>query len=63
MQYRDYVKSEKLFESAGEHFNKIGHSLSDMKCLVIENVISKDPFVRKEHERQYIQKFQTEAFA
>ena len=58
-EHRDYIKSEKISEPSGEHFNKKGHSVSDMKGMVIESVKSKDPFVRKVREKQYIRKFET----
>ena len=58
-EHRDYIKSENILYPAGLHFNKKGHSVADLKGMVIEKVISKDPFVRKERERQYIKKFQT----
>ena len=54
-----YIKSENISQPAGAHFNKKAHSVSDIKGMVIEAVVSKDPFIRKERERQYIQKFKT----
>ena len=58
-EHRDYIKSENISQPAGAHFNKKAHSVSDIKGMVIEAVVSKDPFIRKERERQYIQKFKT----
>ena len=54
-----YVKSDKLTEPSGEHFNQPGHSIHDMECIVLEAVRNKDPYVLKSREHYYIQKFDT----
>ena len=41
----DYAKREVVTEPAGEHFNKRGHSVADLKGQVLEKVKSKDLFI------------------
>ena len=38
-EHQYYIKSDKLSERSGEHFNLPGHSLSDMKGLILEEVL------------------------
>ena len=52
-----YVKSDKLTEPSGEHFNLPGHSIHDMECLVLEEVRNLDPYVLKARESLLIQNF------
>ena len=54
-----YIKSEKVSEPSGGHFNLPGHSLSDMKGLILEKVRSSDPFVLRAREALLIEKFET----
>ena len=58
-EHRDYVKSEKISEPSGEHFNLIGHDVSHLKGMAIEKVYSTDPFVLEAREKMYIKKFDT----
>ena len=58
-EHRDYIKSENINEPSGLHFNKPGHSISDMKGLVIEKVKSNDPFILDQREHLYIKLFDT----
>ena len=58
-EHRDYIKSDNLDEASGLHFNKPGHSVSDMKEIVIEKVKSKDPFVLDQREHLFIKRFDT----
>ena len=52
-----YIKNKKLELPTGEHFNKNGHSLSDLKAIILEKVTSSDQLYRKERERYLIRKF------
>ena len=52
-----YVKSDKLTEPSGEHFNMPGHSIHDMEGIVLEAVRSNDPYVLRAREALLIQKF------
>ena len=55
-EHRDYIKRN----ASGEHFSKPGHSVSDLKGLVLEKVNNKrDPYILKSREHFYIQKFNT----
>ena len=54
--HRGYVNN-KAEKATGQHYNLPGHSISDMSFQIIEKVISKDNFYRKEREKMYIQKF------
>ena len=52
--HRDYVKSDDISKPSGEHFSQKGHSIADLKAMVIEEVTSKDPFVLKVREKMYL---------
>jgi len=54
-----YVKNKNESQATGLHFNKPGHSVSDMKFTVIEGVKKNDKLYRKEREKQLINKFNT----
>ena len=58
-EHQYYVKSENVFQPSGEHFNKPGHSMHDLRGLVLEKVRNQDPFVLKAREALLIQKFNT----
>ena len=57
-EHRGYV-SNNDDTATGEHFNKPGHSLSDMTLTVLEKVRSSDDMYRKEREKYFIRKFNT----
>ena len=42
-----------------QHFNKPGHSKTNMKCITVEKVRSSDPKVLDERERFWMRKLQT----
>ena len=58
-EHQYYVKSDKISEPSGEHFSLPGHSLSDMKGMVLEEVRNSDPFVLRAREALLIEKFNT----
>ena len=58
-EHKQYVRSERLEEPSGHHFNTPGHTLSHLAGLVLEHVRNPDPFVLKAREFLYIQKFDT----
>ena len=43
----------------GEHFNKPGHQIADMKITILEKLKSSDAQLRKTRETFYIQRFNT----
>ena len=54
-----FFNSEKTDKSTGEHFNRPGHSLSNMTVTILEKIYSNDIFYRKERETYHIRKFNT----
>ena len=54
---RDYINRKYMRYATGEHFNKPGHNLSNMKATVLEKVTSHDPLYRKEREKYLIGKY------
>ena len=58
-EHQYYIKSEIIFEPSGEHFSLPGHSIHDLKGLVLEKVQNPDPFVLRAREALLIQKFKT----
>ena len=52
-----YVRNNHTDQATGAHFNQPGHSLADMKILILEQVKSNDPAYRKEREHHFINKF------
>ena len=54
-----YVRTRKLDKTTGAHFNKPGHSTSNMKFTVLEKVKSLDPLYGREREKLLIRKFNT----
>ena len=45
------IKSIIPTTATGEHFNEIGHSLSNMTITIVETIKSEDPNYRKEREK------------
>ena len=58
-EHKGYVENNKLNEATGEHFNKKGHSSSDMMITILEKVKSNDEIYRKEREKYHIRIFNT----
>ena len=46
-------------QTTGDHFNKPGHSISNMKITLLEKVKSTDPIYRKERAKYHIRKLNT----
>ena len=57
-----YIRTKKLSEPAGLHFNKPNHSISDFKHCILEEVRSKDQFILRSRESHYIAKFDSFRF-
>ena len=57
--HRGYVNNNVTSQATGAHFNRPGHSLANMKILILEQVKKRDPLYRKEREKYFIQKFDT----
>ena len=58
-EHKNYVANNQILKATGAHFNLPGHSISEMRVVIIEKVHSLDPLVRKEREELYIRKFNT----
>ena len=58
-EHRGYIVNHMVDKPTGAHFTSPGHSLSDMKVIILEQVKIKDPLYRKERERYFINKFNT----
>ena len=52
-----YVKSDKISEPSGEHFNLPGHKLSDIEGMVLEKVRNRNPYILRAREELLIKKF------
>ena len=58
-EHRGYVVNNLTHKPTGAHFNLPGHSLSDLKIIIIEQVKIQDSQYRKEREKYFINKFNT----
>ena len=58
-QHRGYVRNKEVDKSSGEHFNKPGHQMADMRIVILEKLKSSDAILRKTRESYYIQRFNT----
>ena len=54
-----YVRNSHSDKTTGANFNQPGHSLADMKILILEQVNSNDPAHRKEREHHFINIFKS----
>ena len=58
--HKTYVSTKDLQQVCGAHFNKPGHSKSDMNPAILEQVYPKnDPFVLDLREKYWINKYQS----
>ena len=58
-EHKGYVRTKKVNQSTGAHFNLPGHSVDDMKIMAIEKIFSRGPQYRKEMEKEFIANFNT----
>ena len=58
-EHKGYINNTHLNQPTGFHFNKQGHTLSDMKIIILEKVKKRDNFYRKEREKYLIRKCNT----
>ena len=54
-----YINTNRTDQPAGRHFNMRGHTISDMRVVVLGRVLKQDPAYRKERESHLIRKFNT----
>ena len=58
-EHAQYVRSVIPSKATGEHFNRPGHSLSNMKFIILEQAKKSEDLYRKERETFFINKFRT----
>ena len=58
-EHKTYVRRNKLNEPTGEHFNRPGHSLENLKITILEKMKNENKCYRKERESYLIRKFNT----
>ena len=58
-EHRGYVLNQHTVKATGAHFNTAGHSLSDLKIIIIEQVKKKNTEYRKQREKYFIRKLKT----
>ena len=58
-EHRGYVVNYITTTATGAHFTSPGHSLSDMKIIILEQVKIRSETYRKEREKYFINKFNT----
>ena len=58
-EHRGYVVNQATNTATGAHFNLPGHSLSDLKIIILEQVKIRSVLYKKEREKYFINKFNT----
>ena len=58
-EHRGYVNNKIISQATGAHFTSPGHTLSDLKIIILELVKYRDTSYRKEREEYFIKKFNT----
>ena len=58
-EHKGYVNNKITSQATGAHFNSPGHTLSDLKIMILELVKYRDTAYRKEREEYFIKKFNT----
>ena len=61
-EHRSAVKRKQLSQEVANHFNQPGHSVQNLRAVVLEKVRNKDPFVLKAREHLYIGPRRFDAF-
>ena len=56
-EHKQYIRSQDTKKPSGHHFNQAGHDISHLKGLVLEKVMSHDPFVLRAREFVFTDKF------
>ena len=58
-EHRGTTNNKKLDKSVGDHFNLVGHRLSDLSFSVLEKVFKSCPEYLQKREEHWIQRFRT----
>ena len=56
-EHKTYIRTNKLNQPTGEHFNRPGHSLANLKITILEQMKTDSTLYRKERESYLIRKF------
>ena len=56
-EHKTYIRTNKLNQPTGEHFNRPGHSLANLKITILEKMKTDSTLYRKERESYLIRKF------
>ena len=59
LEHKGYVNNHIVSKATGLHFNQKGHTISDMEVTVVEKIFNVDPQFRKQREKMFINKFNT----
>jgi hypothetical protein len=57
--HRGYINKGQAHTATGANYNQPGHSLSDLSVTVLEISRKEDDLYRKEHEKYFINLFNT----
>ena len=57
--HRGYVNNQHIDKATGAHFNQPGHDLSNLTVTIIEKQRTENETYRKEREKYFINKFNT----
>ena len=58
-EHKGYIRTKKLNQATGAHFNLPGHSVSDMTVMAIQQIFERGTLYRKEMEKEHISNFNT----
>ena len=54
-----YINTQVISVTTGDHFNLPGHSLANMKVIILEKIKKNDEMYKKEREIYFRNKFNT----
>ena len=57
--HRGYITNQVTSKATGAHSNLPGHSLADLRVIILEQTKYKSEEYRKEREKHFIRKFNT----
>ena len=57
--HRGYISNQVIRATRGVHFNLPGHSLTNLKVMILEKVKKHDEMYRKQGEEYFMNKFNT----
>ena len=58
-EHKTYITQKHLNQPVGQHFNQPGHSIDNLKVIILEKVKQNNKQYRKEREKYLINKFDT----